>query len=135
MRDQQKKLRLLMLGLGVAAVAWCGAYLIGNTDDDIAADLNYTAIIKDVKKSVYDGDTILDVPALLYRLDDAETAASAPIWPGIQKRANGIYVLSDIRLRGIDAPGKKSVDQIARGGAQPHQKARCGGRGVSGESD
>lgn len=107
MRDQQKKLRLLMLGLGVAAVAWCGAYLIGNTDDDIAPDLNYTAIIKDVKKSVYDGDTILDVPALLYRLDEAEIAASAPLWPGIQKRADGIYVLSDIRLRGIDAPEKR----------------------------
>ena len=107
MRDQQKKLRLLMLGLGAAAVAWCGAYLIGNTDDDIAAGLNYTEIIEDVKKSVYDGDTILDVPVLLYWLDGAEIAASAPIWPGIQKRADGIYVLADIRLRGIDTPEKR----------------------------
>ena len=102
MRDKLKKLRLLALGLGVAAVSWGGAYayMIVNIKDA----LSYTEIIENIEESVYDGDTILDVPVLLYRFEDAEPFAPADIWPGIQKRTDGIYALSDIRLRGIDAP-------------------------------
>lgn len=105
MRDQLKKLRLPALALAVAAVAWGGAHMIVRAKDPVA--LSYTEIIKDVKRSVYDGDTILDVPVLLHQFEDAETAAAAEVWPGVQKRADGIYVLADIRLRGIDAPEKR----------------------------
>ncbi len=103
MRDKLKTLRLPALAIGIAAVAWGGAYMIGNTKDPAAA-LHYTEIIEDIEKSVYDGDTLLDVPVLLHQFKDAETAAAVEVWPGVQKRADGIYVLADIRLRGIDTP-------------------------------
>jgi len=60
--------------------------------------------------NVYDGDTIRDVAvrihpfrSLLSGMDEEQVS----IWPGIERRTDGIYIITDIRIAGIDTPEKR----------------------------
>jgi endonuclease YncB( thermonuclease family) len=60
--------------------------------------------------SVYDGDTIRDVSIQIYpfrsRLSDMGKERLT-LWPGIERRADGIYSIIDIRIAGIDTPERR----------------------------
>ena len=59
---------------------------------------------------VYDGDTIQDVSILIYPfLHNKSDISSIPliIWPGVERRQDGIYSLTNIRIAGIDTPEKR----------------------------
>lgn len=64
--------------------------------------LVYNAFIEDIE-TVYDGDTIQDVLVLLHKFNRPQTK-NLSLWPGVQRYTDGIYSLTDIRIRGIDAP-------------------------------
>ena len=64
--------------------------------------LVYNAFIEDIE-TVYDGDTIQDVLVLLHKFNRPQTE-NLSLWPGVQRYTDGIYSLTDIRIRGIDAP-------------------------------
>ena len=57
--------------------------------------------------SVYDGDTIRDVSIQIYpfrsRLSNMGKERLT-LWPGIERRVDGIYSITDIRIAGIDTP-------------------------------
>ena len=72
---------------------------------DSRAPIYYGTI--DSIDNVYDGDTIRDVAIQIYpfhtpTLDMSE--ARLMLWPGIERRADGIYSITDIRIAGIDTP-------------------------------
>ena len=57
--------------------------------------------------SVYDGDTIRDVSVQIYPFRSPLLRTSEEpltLWPGIERRADGIYSVTDIRIAGIDTP-------------------------------
>ena len=60
--------------------------------------------------SVYDGDTIRDVSIQIYpfrsRLSDMGKERLT-LWPGIERHADGIYSITDIRIAGIDTPERR----------------------------
>lgn len=59
---------------------------------------------------VYDGDTIQDVSILIYPfIHNNSDISSIPliIWPGVERRQDGIYSLTNIRIAGIDTPEKR----------------------------
>ncbi|MCG9128095.1 thermonuclease family protein [Candidatus Poribacteria bacterium] len=59
---------------------------------------------------VYDGDTIQDVSILIYPfLHNKSDISNIPliIWPGVERRQDGIYSLTNIRIAGIDTPEKR----------------------------
>lgn len=59
---------------------------------------------------VYDGDTIQDVSILIYPfLHNKSDISSIPliIWPGVERRQDGIYSMTNIRIAGIDTPEKR----------------------------
>lgn len=60
--------------------------------------------------NVYDGDTIQDVAILIYLFHSPPSEMSEEqltLWPGIERRADGIYSITDIRIAGIDTPEKR----------------------------
>lgn len=65
----------------------------------------YYATIAKIEQ-VYDGDTILDVAILIYSFD-APTQTPLPLWPGIERREDGIYSVTNVRIAGIDTPEKR----------------------------
>ncbi len=77
---------------------------------DSSAPIYYGTI--DSIDNVYDGDTIQDVAILIYRFHSPilETSeAQLILWPGIERRADGIYSITDIRIAGIDTPEKRPI--------------------------
>ena len=62
----------------------------------------YYAFIEDIE-TVYDGDTIQDVLVLLHKFNRPQTE-NLSLWPGVERHIDGIYSLTDIRIRGIDTP-------------------------------
>ena len=61
---------------------------------------------------VYDGDTIRDVAILIYPFHSPTpgmSEAQLTLWPGIERRADGIYSITDIRIAGIDTPEKRPI--------------------------
>lgn len=60
--------------------------------------------------NVYDGDTIRDVAVRIHpfrsRLSGMDEERLS-LWPGIERRADGIYIITDIRIAGIDTPEKR----------------------------
>ena len=62
--------------------------------------------------AVYDGDTIRDVVILIYPFHSpipGMNEAQLILWPGIERRADGIYSITDIRIAGIDTPEKRPI--------------------------
>ncbi len=62
--------------------------------------------------NVYDGDTIRDVAILIYPFyapAPGMNEAQLTLWPGIERRADGIYSITDIRIAGIDTPEKRPI--------------------------
>jgi len=62
--------------------------------------------------NVYDGDTIRDVAILIYPFYPPTlgmSEAQLTLWPGIERRADGIYSITDIRIAGIDTPEKRPI--------------------------
>ena len=60
--------------------------------------------------NVYDGDTIRDVAVQIHpfrSLLSGMDAERVSIWPGIERRTDGIYIITDIRIAGIDTPEKR----------------------------
>ncbi|MCG9131953.1 thermonuclease family protein [Candidatus Poribacteria bacterium] len=61
---------------------------------------------------VYDGDTIQDVAILIYPFHSSTpgmSEAQLTLWPGIERRVDGIYSITNIRLAGIDTPEKRPI--------------------------
>ena len=59
---------------------------------------------------VYDGDTIRDVAVRIHpfrSLLSGMDGERLSLWPGIERRADGIYIITDIRIAGIDTPEKR----------------------------
>ena len=95
----------LLLSLSIAA---CGTSKI--LINDSAAPIYY-GTIENIDK-VYDGDTIQDVSIRIYPFNNfIPNVSEMPltIWPGVERRQDGIYSLIDIRISGIDAPEKRPV--------------------------
>ena len=62
--------------------------------------------------AVYDGDTIRDVAILVYPFHSpipGMSEAQLILWPGIERRADGIYSITDIRIAGIDTPERRPI--------------------------
>ena len=62
--------------------------------------------------AVYDGDTIRDVAILIYPFHSPTlgmSEAQLTLWPGIERRVDGIYSITDIRIAGIDTPEKRPI--------------------------
>ena len=60
--------------------------------------------------NVYDGDTIRDVAVRVHpfrSLLSGKDAEPLSLWPGIERRVDGIYTVTDIRIAGIDTPEKR----------------------------
>ena len=73
------------------------------------AELIYYGTIDNIDQ-VYDGDTIQDVSILIYPILHKKSDISCIpliIWPGIERRQDGIYSLTNIRIAGIDTPEKR----------------------------
>ncbi len=61
---------------------------------------------------VYDGDTIRDVAVLIYPFyspTPGMSEAELTLWPGIERRIDGIYSITNIRIAGIDTPEKRPI--------------------------
>ena len=77
---------------------------------DSSAPIYYGTI--DSVDNVYDGDTIRDVAILIYPFHSpilGMSEAQLIIWPGIERRADGIYSITDIRIAGIDTPERHPI--------------------------
>ena len=62
--------------------------------------------------NVYDGDTIRDVAILIYPFYSPTLGmneAQLTLWPGIERRIDGIYSITNIRIAGIDTPEKRPI--------------------------
>ena len=62
--------------------------------------------------NVYDGDTIRDVAILIYPFHSPTpgiSEAQLTLWPGIERRADGIYSITNIRIAGIDTPETRPI--------------------------
>ena len=60
--------------------------------------------------SVYDGDTIRDVSVQIYSFRSLLSGTNnepVTLWPGVERRIDGIYSITDIRIAGIDTPEKR----------------------------
>ena len=60
--------------------------------------------------NVYDGDTIRDVAIQIYPFHSPPPKMSEErlmLWPGVERRVDGIYSVTDIRIAGIDTPEKR----------------------------
>ena len=95
----------LLLSLSIAA---CGTSKILINDSAVPI---YYGTIKNIDQ-VYDGDTIQDVSIRIYPFNNFIPSVSKmplTIWPGVERRQDGIYSLINIRISGIDAPEKRPV--------------------------
>ena len=57
--------------------------------------------------NVYDGDTIRDVAIRIYPFSLPPSKMREErliLWPGVERRVDGIYSVTDIRIAGIDTP-------------------------------
>ena len=54
-------------------------------------------------EDVYDADTINRVLILFHEYSSGPMPGDLDAWPGLQKREDGIYIFTNIRIRGIDA--------------------------------
>ncbi len=63
---------------------------------------HYSVAFSD-KSKVYDGDTILDVAVRLWTFDKFETDVEV-LWPGVVLKGDSLYMMTDIRIAGIDTP-------------------------------
>ena len=100
--------RIILALLLCLSLAGCG------TSDvlipDSSAPIYYGTI--DSIDAVYDGDTIRDVAILIYPFHSPTlgmSEAQLTLWPGIERRADGIYSITDIRIAGIDTPEKRPI--------------------------
>ena len=91
-----------------------------------SAPIYYGAI--DSIDAVYDGDTIRDVAILIYpfhSLTPGMSEAQLTLWPGIERRADGIYSITDIRIAGIDTPEKRPIRGDRTEASIQREKARA----------
>ena len=93
---------------------WCVSLAGCETSDvllpESRAPIYYGTI--DSIDDVYDGDTIQDVAILIYPFHSSMPGMSKvqlTLWPGIERRVDGIYSITDIRIAGIDTPEKRPI--------------------------
>lgn len=78
------------------------------------APQQWDCIVTDPQAQVYDGDTIKDVRVKI--LDHAFASEETGLkWPGIIIDDDGVYVVTDIRIAGIDTPEKRTSTKNADG--------------------
>ncbi|MYA71075.1 hypothetical protein F4009_05545 [Candidatus Poribacteria bacterium] len=78
------------------------------------APQQWNCIVTDPQAQVYDGDTIKDVRVKV--LDHAFASDETGLkWPGIIIDDDGVYVVTDIRIAGIDTPEKRTSTKNADG--------------------
>ena len=107
-------LRILSNNLRLITILFC-LLLAGCGPSDVlipnsAVPVYYGTI--DSIDNVYDGDTIRDVAIQIYRFPSqfqGRRADHLMLWPGVERRADGIYSLTDIRIAGIDTPEKRPI--------------------------
>ena len=78
--------------------------------------------------NVYDGDTIRDVAVLIYPFYSPKpgmSEARLTLWPGIERRSDGIYSITDIRIAGIDTPEKHPIRGDRTEASIQREKARA----------
>lgn len=75
---------------------------------------DYPAVISDPEAQVYDGDTIKDVHILVHEHAFSE-AEQGIVWPGVKIEAEGVVIVTDIRIAGIDTPEKRTSTKNADG--------------------
>lgn len=70
--------------------------------EDEDGEISYFASVTDIN-DVYDGDTINRLTFLIHRFDEGPEPENLYIWPGIEKRKDGIYAHTNVRFDGVDA--------------------------------
>lgn len=70
--------------------------------EDENGEISYFASVTDIN-NVYDGDTINRLTFLIHRFEDGPEPENLNIWPGIEKREDGIYAHTNVRFSGVDA--------------------------------
>lgn len=75
------------------------------TDAQVPEADIYAATLNEDSK-VYDGDTIQDVFIEIGRFMNEDSPGEV-LWPGILLKGQRLYVVTDIRLAGIDTPEKR----------------------------
>ena len=89
--------------------------LVGCETSDVLIPESSAAIYYGTIESiddVYDGDTIRDVAVLIYPFyspTPGMSEAQLTLWPGIERRIDGIYSITNIRIAGIDTPEKRPI--------------------------
>ena len=106
--------RIAILRRIILAFLLCMSFAGCETSDillpESSAPIYYGTI--DSIDNVYDGDTIRDVAILIYPFYSPTLGineAQLTLWPGIERRADGIYSITDIRIAGIDTPEKRPI--------------------------
>ncbi|MDE0396722.1 MAG: thermonuclease family protein [Candidatus Poribacteria bacterium] len=93
---------------------------------DSSAPIYYGTI--DSINNVYDGDTIRDVTILIYPFYSPTlgmSEAQLTLWPGIERRSDGIYSITDIRIAGIDTPEKRPIRENRTEASIQREKERA----------
>lgn len=75
----------------------------------------YYGSIDNIDK-VYDADTVNDVLILFHKYESGPIPGDLDAWPGLQKREDGIYIMTNIRLQGVDAA------EVRRSGNYPDEE-------------
>ena len=84
----------------------------------------YYGSITDID-DVYDADTINRVLILFHAYNSEPMPGDIDAWPGIQKREDGIYIYTNIRIRGIDAAEVRQSRKYPQ-----EERERAKGRGL-----
>lgn len=105
MQNRDLILKALLVG---ALVAIAGTALVIGIQCLLFADAPqvWDCLILDPQAQVYDGDTIKDVRVKIHdhAFDKSETGFK---WPGVFISEDGVFIVTDIRIAGIDTPEKR----------------------------
>lgn len=72
------------------------------------APVYYEVQLEDASQ-IYDGDTLKDVAIKLKEFETTDTSETETLWPGIVIKGGVLYVVTDVRLSGIDTPEKRPL--------------------------
>ena len=67
------------------------------------SDIEYSVVIAEYEKQVYDGDTLRDVHIKVVDMAIPEEKRGTP-WPGLLLDVDGVYAQTNVRIAGIDTP-------------------------------
>ena len=66
-------------------------------------------VTMDEASKVYDGDTIQDVFIEVRHFENLQETDNEVLWPGLLLKDDKLYVVTDVRLNGIDTPEKRPL--------------------------